>query len=72
MEQYLAHSRIREIRKAKRMTLAEVSANAGFSIPYLSDIERGNRHGSCNTLQRIADALGVAVKDLLTDDQKGA
>lgn len=64
MSDYLFHNRIREIRKAKNMTLADISVAVGISIPYLSDIERGNRHGSDGTLQRIADALGVAVADL--------
>jgi len=57
-------NRIREIRKAKNLTLAEISGSIGISIAYLSDIERGNRHGSEGTLQRIADALGVSVADL--------
>lgn len=70
MVQNLAYNRIREIRKAKNMTLAQVSENAGFSIPYLSDIERGNRHGSNETLQRIADALGVSVTEVQETDQK--
>lgn len=57
-------NRIREIRKAKNLTLADISASTGFSIAYLSDIERGNRPGSHGSLQRIADALGVKVADL--------
>jgi len=57
-------NRIREIRKAKNMTLVEISSSIGISVAYLSDIERGNRHGSNGTLQRIADALGVSVTDL--------
>lgn len=58
------YNRIREIRKAKRMTLADISRSAGISVPYLCDIERGNRHGSDGTLHKIADALGVDVDDL--------
>lgn len=57
-------NRIREIRKAKNLTLAEISGSIGISIAYLSDIERGNRRGSDGTLKRIADALGVSVMDL--------
>ena len=57
-------NRIREVRIAKHMTLADLSATVGISVPYLSDIERGNRHGSAGTIQRIADALGVAASDL--------
>lgn len=61
---YAFVNRIREIRKAQHMTLAEVSGRIGVSIAYLSDIERGNRHGSEITRKRIADVLGVSVSDL--------
>lgn len=57
-------NRIREIRKAKNLTLADISGSIGISIAYLSDIERGNRRGSDGTLKRIATALGVSVSDL--------
>ena len=57
-------NRIREIRKAKNLTLADISSSVGISIAYLCDIERGNRHGSEGTLKRIADALGVSVAEL--------
>ena len=57
-------NRIREIRKARGMTLAEISGSVGISIAYLSDIECGHRHGTELTLQRIAETLGVTVDDL--------
>ena len=57
-------SEIRKIRQAQGMTLAAVSGKVGVSIAYLSDIEKGNRHGSPAVLVRIADALGVKVSDL--------
>ena len=57
-------NRIREIRKAKNLTLADISGSIGISVAYLSEIERGSRHGSYGTLKRIADALGVSVSDL--------
>ena len=58
------NNRIREIRKAKKLTLAEISGSIGISVAYLSDIERGNRHGSDRTLRLIAESLGVSVADL--------
>ena len=64
MNNFIYSNRIREIRKSKNLTLAEISSEIGISVAYLSDIERGNRHGSDGTLKRIADALGVAVADL--------
>ena len=55
---------IREIRKERRMTLAELSEKVNISIAYLSDIERGNRPGGKGTLERIAGVLGVPVSEL--------
>lgn len=60
----MTSTNIRALRKAKGMTLASLSEKVGVSIAYLSDIEKGNRHGSPGTISRIADALGVAVSDL--------
>lgn len=57
------NNRIREIRKAKGLTLSKLAGFVDISIAYLSDIENGNRHGSETTLCRIADALGVKVAD---------
>ena len=58
-------NRIREIRKQKKMTLKQIAEQVEISIPYLSDIENGNRRGSSATIGRIAEALGVNPGDLL-------
>jgi len=57
-------NRVREIRKFKDMTLAEVAAQVGCSIPFLSDVELNRRGAKPETWQKIADALGVKVEDL--------
>lgn len=36
--------KIREIRKSNNKTLKEVSNHLNISVPYLSDVEKGNRH----------------------------
>ena len=58
-------NRIREIRKQKKMSLRQIAEQVEISVPYLSDIERGNRRGSSATIGRIAEALGVNPGDLL-------
>ena len=58
-------NRIREIREQKKMTLKQIAEQVEISVPYLSDIERGNRRGSSATICRIAEALGVNPGDLL-------
>lgn len=57
-------NRIRELRKMNKMTLRQLAGKIDISIVFLSDIERGNRHGSEATRKRIADALGVDVSEL--------
>lgn len=70
-------NRVREIRKIKGTTLAEVAAKVGCSIPFLSDVELNRRGAKPETWQRIADAMGVTVEQLkgedqfISDDQEG-
>lgn len=59
MKKIRTDNRIREIRKRKKMTLCQLAEAAGISIAYLADIETGNRHGSAETIERIAAGLGV-------------
>ena len=58
-------NKIREIRKRHGMTLQELATKVGVSVPYLSDIERGNRKGSKKTISLIADALEVQADELV-------
>ena len=51
--------RIRELRKAHGRTLADVAAEVGISVSYLSQIERDVSRLPIGVLKQIADALGV-------------
>ncbi|HEX2090349.1 MAG TPA: helix-turn-helix transcriptional regulator [Actinomycetota bacterium] len=55
---------IRSQRTNARLSLKKVSALAGVSIPYLSQIERGLRKPSADILQAIAKALRVSAETL--------
>ena len=50
---------IRDLRKAKRMTIKELSLATSLSIGHLSEIERGIASPSIKTLHDIARALGL-------------
>ncbi|MFT3732902.1 MAG: XRE family transcriptional regulator [Hyphomicrobium sp.] len=52
---------IRDLRKAKRLTIKELSLAASVSIGHLSEIERGIASPSIKTLRDIAKALGVTI-----------
>ena len=52
-------ARLRELRKAKGLTLHTVAAAAGISVSYLSQIERNVSRLPIGALKAISDALGV-------------
>lgn len=52
---------IRELRKAKGRTLAEIAAAAGLSVGHLSQVERGLSTPTIRQLQAIAATMGVTI-----------
>lgn len=56
---------IRRRRVAAGRTLAQVSAEARISLPYLSEIERGLKEPSSEVLAAICVALDSSVTDLV-------
>ena len=55
---------IREVREARKATLEDVAFAANTNASNLSRIERGRQGYSAETLDRIAQALGVTVAEL--------
>jgi len=60
--------RLRAIRLLRRRTLKDVAVAAGVSESFLSQVERGRTSASVASLQRIAEALGIAVSDLFAPE----
>ncbi|MFH2069361.1 MAG: helix-turn-helix transcriptional regulator [Candidatus Omnitrophota bacterium] len=58
--------RIREIRKNLGVTQERLAFKARISPGFLSHVERGAKKASLETMQRIADALGVPVQNLFS------
>ena len=56
---------IRKHRKAKKMTLQQMSKEVGVHITSLSFIERGKSDCHILTLKHIAECLDVHLKELL-------
>lgn len=50
---------IRELRKARQMTLADLAHASGVSVSHLSAIERGNVNATLDKISRIAIGLDV-------------
>ncbi|MBA3060304.1 MAG: helix-turn-helix transcriptional regulator [Nitrospirae bacterium] len=60
----LLGARIKELRKAKRLSQDELSEKINIDPKHLSRIEVGKSYPSLDTLERIANALNVEIKDL--------
>ena len=58
--------RLRFIRKENHLTLKELSQRADLSVPYLSDMERSVVNPSIDTLQKVAKAYNMTVKELFS------
>ncbi|WP_247474858.1 cupin domain-containing protein [Bradyrhizobium sp. 30] len=50
---------IRELRKIKKLTLAQLAQAAGISVGYLSQIERNQSKLPIGVLKKLSDVLGV-------------
>ena len=60
--------RIKFLRKTRKITLKELSKNAGISISFLSDIENGRSNPSLERLKDIAESLKVTTSFLLGEN----
>ena len=59
---------IKSLREIKNMSQADLAFDAGISIPFLSDIERGNKWPSPETIAKIAKALNIEAHQLFLPD----
>ncbi|NVK35642.1 MAG: helix-turn-helix transcriptional regulator [Rhodobacteraceae bacterium] len=57
---------VRELRKRQKLTGADLAGQTGLSVGMLSKIENGLISPSLNTLQLLANALGVPVVQLFS------
>ena len=62
-------SRLRHIRRSRDLTQEQFSELVGISVDFLSLIERGINAPSFETIDQMADRLGVSVAFLFTFDR---
>ena len=62
--------RIRKERLAVGITQEVLSEQAGISVSFLGQVERGERKPSLETVVNIANSLGVTVDFLLSDSYR--
>lgn len=63
-------SRLRLLRIQKQMTQEQLAVAANLSVDFLSLIERGKSSPSFESLEKLAAALQISVKDLFNFDEQ--
>ncbi|MFC5730309.1 helix-turn-helix domain-containing protein [Nocardioides vastitatis] len=58
---------LRDERHRSERTLSDVASDAGISVQYLSEIERGLKEPSSEMLAAAAGALGLSLADLTAE-----
>lgn len=59
--------RLKEIRKAKEISVYKLSQLSGVSETHIRDLERGDRNPSLDTISKIAVAMGLSLPELLNE-----
>ena len=61
---------IKSFRIHRDWSQAELAERADISIPFLSDIERGNKWPYPDTLSKLAEALNVEIYELFREESQ--
>lgn len=56
--------RMRKLRRMQDLTQEQLSEKSGVSSDFISQIERGLNSPSLDTIQKLADGLGVPIEEL--------
>ena len=62
--------RLRSIREAKGMTIYKLSQETGIAHNHISDLERGTRKPSVETLRRLVVPLGITLSELFSNESE--
>ena len=58
-------ARMRQLRRARRLTQEQLAERAGLSYKFVGELERGLGNPTLTTLAALSEALGVGLVDLL-------
>ena len=59
--------KVAAIRKEKHLTQEELADRCGVHRTYIGAVERGEKSPTLNTVEKIAEGLGVKIKEFFTD-----
>lgn len=57
-------AQVRKLREQRRMSQLTLAQKANLDLTTINEIENGNRDPMLKTIWRIANALGIKVKDI--------
>lgn len=57
---------VKYYREQRGLSQQQLAEKTGISTLHIGYIEQGRRHPQVKTLEKIANALGIAVRDLFT------
>lgn len=60
----LLSTKLKEVRKSKRITQQELAEKAGLHLTYVGHLELGKYHPTVFVMWKIAKALGVPMSEL--------
>lgn len=63
----MAPNRIKELRKARGLTLEDLAAEVRLSVPYVQRLENGTRNLAVKHFDKFAKALKVSARELVVD-----
>ena len=59
--------RVRELRKDCGWSQEELALECGLDRTYMGGIERGERNVALRNIEKIAEALGITIAELMSD-----
>ena len=59
--------RLKDVRKAKDISVYKLSQLSGVSETHIRDLERGDRNPSIDTLYKLSVPLGISLPELLNE-----
>lgn len=60
--------KVKQLRARKNLSFSELSGQTGISVSYLNEIEKGKKYPKKDKVSSLAQALGVTVDHLVSDD----
>lgn len=58
---------LRLFRKKEKLKLEDLAKKSGISTSFLSNIEKGSRKPTLETIEKIANALGIGIAAVFSD-----